>query len=307
MQAMRVLDGLAGVVLGGTLLVAGVLKALDPLAFAQQITSEGLAIVLPAMVLAVLMIAVEVGLGLALILGLRSRWLLLVTTALVGFFLFLTGRTYWLWSRGELTDPESCGCFGALVERTPAEAFWGDTLLMVPALAVLWFVYSRRRQDPVAKWRAATPVATGAAGLVFASFAPDLPLDDIATRLRPGTALADLCAGGTAPSKRACFELLVPELAAGEHWVVMSDLENQDLQPQLEGLNQASLAGKSVWLLTPDEEEAILQFQWTAGPAYQVREVPAALMRPFYRALPRSFHIADGVVTDTVSGVWVGN
>ena len=64
------------------------------------------------------------------------------TAALVVFFLFLTGRAYVRHLQG--IEPEtSCGCFGNLVQRTPAEAFWGDMLLMVPALALAFLARDR--------------------------------------------------------------------------------------------------------------------------------------------------------------------
>lgn len=297
----NLINAAAGWVLGGTLLLAGVLKSLDPVTFASQVESEGLALLLPAMALAVLMIGLEVGLGLALILGQRQRWLLGATTALAALFLFLTGRSWWLWSRGELDEDAVCGCFGTLVERTPGQAFAQDLLLLLPALVLLWAL---ERWPPRSLWPWAAP-SLGVAASVFAIFAPDLPLDNVATRLKPGQRLADLCAGGSEPGERACVDLLVPELAEGDHWVVMSDLENPTLVERVAGLNQAAMQGASIWLLTPDEQAAIQSFMWTAGPSFPVREVPATLLRPFYRTLPRSFRIVDGVVRETRSGVMV--
>lgn len=299
LKLATVVNSIAGVVLGGTLLVAGVLKSLDPVAFASQIESEGLALFLPAGAWAVLMIAVEVGLGAALVLGHRQRWLLAATSALVAFFLFLTGRSWWRWSRGELDEDAACGCFGTLVERTPAEAFAQDLLLLLPALVLLWLLW---KWSPKGLWRWLAPALAVVAG-AFAVAAPDLPLDDLATRLRPGVRFDDLCAGGDEPAERACIDLLVPELAAGDHWVVMSDLDNPELVESVGKLNQALIDGTSVWLLTPDEQPAIQTFLFTAGPSFPVREVPATLLRPFYRTLPRSFRIVDGVVTETQVGV----
>ena len=300
---VRTVDTLAGWLLGGTLLLAGVLKALDPAAFASQIQSEGLALVLPAIAWAVLMIGVEVGLGLALVLGHRQPWLLFIASALVAFFLFLTGRSWWRWSRGELDEDAACGCFGTLVERTPAEAFTQDLLLLVPALALLWVLHRRATRTflPLA-----VPIGVGVAAAAFAVAAPALPLDNLATRLKPGKQLSDLCAGGEEPGERACIDLLVPELAEGDHWVVMSELTNPDLVSAVAELNQAVANGTSIWLITPDEQPAIQTFLFSAGPSFPVREVPANLLRPFYRTLPRSFRIVDGEVTITRSGVSVG-
>ncbi len=296
------INAVAGWVLGGTLLFAGALKTLDPAAFATQISAEGLAILLPAMVIAVIAIGIEVGLGLALILGHRHRSLLVITSALVAFFLFLTGRSYWKWTRGELTDDAACGCFGSLVERTPAEAFWQDVMLLLPTIIILWLFL---RFPPRGRWFGLAPVLA-CLSMVFSALAPGLPLDNLATGLRPGKQLTELCAGGDAPGERACVDLVVPELNQGDHWVVMAELDNPALLEAISELNQRFNGGKSIWLITPDEAEAIQGFTWTAGPSFPVREVPLSLLRRFYRKLPRSFHIVDGTVTETQSGIFVG-
>ena len=300
MNWKKTLNVLAGWLLGATLLLAGVLKTLDPIAFADQVKSEGLVWILPAMAIAVLAIGIEVGLGAALILGLRQRWLLVVTSALVAFFLFLTGRSYWKWTRGELEDT-ACGCFGSLVERTPAEAFWQDLLLLLPTIAILWVFH---RSVPRGRWPALAAIVSGVA-MVITLFSPSLPLDNLATGLRPGKQLSELCAGGDAPGDRACLDLVVPELAVGDHWVVLAELEDPLLLGAVSSLNDKYISGHSVWLFTPDEQDAIQQFTWTVGPSFPVREVPASLLRRFYRTLPRSFHMIDGQVVSTHRGVFV--
>src|SRR6185503_18282754 len=98
-----------------------------------QIQTEGLAFLLSAQSVALLALALEVGLGLALLLGVRRLWVLVPAALLVAFFLFLTGRAYWRSAHGLEVDA-GCGCFGNLVERSPAEAFYQDLLMLVPAL-----------------------------------------------------------------------------------------------------------------------------------------------------------------------------
>src|SRR5689334_7788104 len=113
----------AGAFLGCVLLFAVWAKALDPAAFADQIRAEKLDFVFSAQAVALIALATETGLGLALLLGIRRMWVLVPATLLVAFFLFLTGRAWWLDSQGLLPkEASSCGCFGNLVQRTPAEA-----------------------------------------------------------------------------------------------------------------------------------------------------------------------------------------
>lgn len=118
-RALPALAWLGGAVVGAALLVATWAKAIDPAAFAQQIRGEGLEILLPAGVVALVALALEAGLGVALLLNLRRPAILVPATLLVLFFVFLTGRSWWRAEHG-LADPSGgCGCFGNLVERTP--------------------------------------------------------------------------------------------------------------------------------------------------------------------------------------------
>ena len=150
--------GVAGaILLGAVFLFAAYAKAIDPVAFGEQIVAEGLSPVSLSFAAALVALALELGLGSALLLGVRRLWVLLPTAALVVFFLFLTGRSWWNAAHG-LGEATHCGCFGNLVDRTPAEAFWQDLILMVPAL-VLCFL---GRDDGVKlPWRRLAVVAAG--------------------------------------------------------------------------------------------------------------------------------------------------
>jgi uncharacterized membrane protein YphA (DoxX/SURF4 family) len=289
--------------LGLVLLVAAAAKALDPLAFAQQIHQQGLAFALSAPTWAVLAIALEVALGALLLLGVRRLWVLIPATLLVAFFVFLTGRDAWRAAHGTLPEDAACGCFGNLVERTPAQAFWQDLLLLVPALGLAFVGRPREARFPGARLAAAAVATLAAVG--FAIRAPSLPLDDFATRLRPGARTAALCAGSGA--ERVCLEGLVPEVAEGRHLVVIADLSSEAFGAAVRELNDyAARAGSSdpaLWVLaapTPEEKHA---FFWKYGPTFELREAPPALLRPLYRRLPRSFAVEDGKVTRTWSGL----
>ena len=144
---LRIVPDLGAVVLGAVLLVAAGAKAWEPGAFLEQIRLEGLDFLLPGAVVVVLALALEAGLGVTLLLAGRHALTLIPSALLVVFFLFLTGRNYWLVARGERDPEAACGCFGSLVERTPAAAFWQDLFLLVPPLVVA-FVGWRGRPLP---------------------------------------------------------------------------------------------------------------------------------------------------------------
>jgi len=298
-QLLGALGWAGGAFLGAVLVFGGVVKALDPQAFVRQIEIEGLDFLLPAVAVTAIALALEMGLGSALMLGLRRMWVLAPSALLVAFFLFLTGRSYYRDLRGIAVDDEAgCGCFGNLVERTPAEAFWQDLALMVPALA-LAFVW-RRAADGVPWIRLAIVGVLTVGLLVFARAAPDLPLDNVATRLKPGLAVGEICTGDG--DSRLCLSTIVPELEEGEHWLVIADLD-EALGQVIDQLNQQVFGGGSMWVLssaTPDENRA---FFWSWGPAFEIREAPASFLSPLYRTLPRSFRVENGSVVATVSGL----
>lgn len=298
-SVLPVVGWAGGAFLGAVLVFGGVVKALDPQAFVKLIEIEGLDFLLPAVAVTAIALALEMGLGSALILGLRRTWVLGPSALLVAFFLFLTGRAYYRDLRGIATEDEAgCGCFGNLVERTPAEAFWQDLALMVPALAL---AFLGRRAAGGAPWIRLAVVGALTVGLLaFARAAPDLPLDNVATRLKPDLAIDEICSG--AGDSRLCLSTVVPELEEGEHWLVIADL-NEDLGKAVDGLNQHVCAGGRMWILssaTPDENRA---FFWSYGPAFEIREAPPTFLSPLYRTLPRSFRVEDGVVVETVSGL----
>ena len=164
-QRKQLFGFLAAFFLGGVLLFAAYAKLIEPAGFLEQIHLEGLDFVLPASSVALVAILLETGLGVALMLGLLNRWVLYGTSALAAFFIYLTGRNYWLVSQG-LRDPDtSCGCFGSLVERTPQEAFGQDLFLLgVPLLILFW---SRPMWYRFTRLRSFVSVATGLVAVVL--------------------------------------------------------------------------------------------------------------------------------------------
>ncbi|MES1245644.1 MAG: MauE/DoxX family redox-associated membrane protein [Acidobacteriota bacterium] len=292
------LGAVGGVALGAVLLVAVWAKALDPAAFAEQIRIEGLDVLLSAQAVALLALALEAGLGLALFLGVRRLWVLVPAALLVAFFVFLTGRAWWMSAHG-LREAESCGCFGNLVQRTPAEAFWQDLLLLVPALLLAFIGRNRSGRFPTARV-ALVAVATVAVAL-FAWKSPELPLDDLATRLRPGVEIQNLCAGGGADP--VCLSTVAPDLKSGSHLVVMAKLDDPAFEKAVGALNDRADRGEAVWVLSTSPQETQQAFFWRFGPRFQIVETPEPLVRPLYRRLPRSFRVEDGKVTETWPGL----
>ena len=57
-----------------------------------------------------------------------------------------------------------------------------------------------------------------------------------------------------------------------------------------------------MWLFDDAEDEERTAFFWQHAPGFELREVPLALLRPLYRATPRSFVVQDGRVEATWPG-----
>lgn len=165
--------------LGAVLVVASIGKVLQPVLFVEQIRHEGLEILFSAETVALIALALETALGIALLLGVRHRYVLVLSTLLVAFFVFLTGRNYYWVLTGVRDSGYDCGCFGVFMQRTATEAFWQDLLLLIPALVLAYLDPSARRLKPPA-WKSgliavgtAVVVIWGAVGIGRPGFRPE--------------------------------------------------------------------------------------------------------------------------------------
>jgi len=292
---------LGGASLGLILLVASALKALDPAAFAEEIGRQGVGFGLPPMAAALAALAVESGLGALLLVNLRRRGVMLAATALVLFFLALTGRTAWRAAHGQLDESGSCGCFGNLVERSPNAAFVQDLLMLVPSLALAWA--GRPGATAASGIRSGVALGVAAAVVGLAAAAPSLPLDDFATRLHPGARLSELCAG--AGDARVCLPTVAPGIASGRHLVLLADVRDPQFAALAARLNRYVRTGGETPLTVladfrPEEQQALY---WEIAPAFDLQATPSALLRPLYRRLPRGFLVSAGTVEKTWAGV----
>ncbi len=306
---LRIVGTVAGVFLGAVLLVAVWGKAITPAAFVEEIDSRGLGLLIGPEAVAYLALALEAGLGMLLLLGVRRPWVLVPAALLVAFFLFLTGQDYYRSAMGLEPAAQSCGCFGNLVTRTPAEAFWQDLLLLGPALGLAFLGRPGSRVRAVPPVRTVLGLAAALGATLLAWKAPELPLDDWATRLRPGVEVTELCVGGGVEgSERVCLDTVVPELESGEHLVVLADLD-EDFGRQVERINayvdrrMMGGGGPELSVVTTAEHDARQSFFWQWAPAFEPHQAPESLLASLYRTLPRSFAVSDGEVTETWSGL----
>ncbi len=133
-KASRVCQILIGVVY----IVSGAIKVWEPVLFYwkaipfTQILGLGPESWQLAAKAAVVLGPVEVALGLALVLNWRPKFTMPIATLLMAFF---TGLMLHAWDLGASID---CGCFGALVERSPGEAAVEDAVMLAMLIFAWW-------------------------------------------------------------------------------------------------------------------------------------------------------------------------
>jgi uncharacterized membrane protein YphA (DoxX/SURF4 family) len=133
--ALRLAGRIAGRLLGVLLIAAGLVKALGPATFAQEIAGYGIVTnPIATALLAYAIVIVECGLGAALVANLRPRIALALVALLLVVFLAAVG---YAWATGSTAD---CGCFGPW-KRTPRQAFFEDVALLA---VVPWAWWGRR-------------------------------------------------------------------------------------------------------------------------------------------------------------------
>ena len=109
---------------GFMLLVAGLIKALDPVGFTEQISYDLPFLEPLAYPLALGGIVVEILLGTAYLLGIRRRALIGTGLILVVIFLAITVPKI------GSDEASGCGCFGNFAVRTPAETATEGLLML---------------------------------------------------------------------------------------------------------------------------------------------------------------------------------
>ncbi len=143
------------IITGALFIFSGLVKAIDPrgLAYKMQEFFEAFANdgFLPGMMhslrdhaltFSVIIITLEVIIGLAILLGWKRKFSLILLLLLIILFTFLT--SYVLFS-GKI---RACGCFGDCIPITPVQTFAKDIILLLFALFLFW---KRRFIYPVAK------------------------------------------------------------------------------------------------------------------------------------------------------------
>lgn len=272
---------IAAILLSLVLIYSAWGKALDPQGTAEIFLRKGFLPAAIAFWIIVASVGFELGLGVALLAGLRRIPVLLGACLLMTAFFGLTGYEFFFPTK----ETSSCGCFGNLVVRSPAQAFAQDGFFVL--LAFLSWLGRPRGSQRVLPWLLA--VLAGIAGCIFAFWAPSLPIDDWATLVKPGVRAVDL---------RAIVEK-VPELQRGNQLLLILDRADQATRDEMARVNrylvnQASNTG--VFGIAEDNPTLEGEFQWTAAPGFRMESLLFSNIKPLYRKLPRVALFSDGRV-----------
>lgn len=133
---------------GALFIFSGFIKANDPMGFGYKLEEYfgvfGISWLNPAATLiATIICVIEMGLGLALLIGWRRMFTLWSLLLMIVFFTFLTFYSAWF---NVVTD---CGCFGDFLKLTPWQSFTKDVVLLV---FIGWLFF--RRDHFLSYWSA---------------------------------------------------------------------------------------------------------------------------------------------------------
>jgi uncharacterized membrane protein YphA (DoxX/SURF4 family) len=276
-RALPWLGHAARIVLGLVFLVAGLTKMVDPAEFGHQIADYGIIGEQLATLAAPLLIAFETALGIALLVGFRLRVSLLTASTLLVFFIAV--EAYGI-AAGRA---ESCGCFGAYLQRTPGEVIVEDLLFLLLSM-VAWFAlpaWHPRR----ARVAAAAVIIAAVGSVALAAASPHLPIDPYVTRLAVGRSIEALQLPGDLPS-----------LGEGRHLVALFEVTSPDAIDLAARLSDIATApgAPGVLALSPSSDEDRTAFSWSAAPEFDIYSVDRPVLKRLYRRLPLFFAVDSG-------------
>jgi uncharacterized membrane protein YphA (DoxX/SURF4 family) len=284
----RFVGHLCRLLLSGVFLLAGLLKALDPEGFTHEIIQYGIVAGAMARLLAYVLIPVEVVAGIALLINFRP--VLSFSVAALLLLVFIGAVGFAIVTDQPLTE---CGCFGRNTPRTPRQTLVEDVGFLAAALVGMAALRGGPRPGiaggKTGRWKTPVLAASALASGAFVFAAPGLPIDDMATALRPGVHWADLNVA-----------LAEVDLEKDAHLVVLMGMRDTATIAAVDRLNKLAASGRvPVVGLYEDDATAYNEFFWTRGPAFPLYHAAGSDLGRLHRRLPRLFLLRDGEVRAT--------
>jgi hypothetical protein len=273
----------AGLGLAAVWGMAAVQKALDPVAFATQITQHHVSPEAWSPVLARVFVAVE-ALLVALHLSFwRPRWVFAASAALLVVFMAVTGIA---WANGHT---EGCGCFGRLAARHPREVILDDTGFLAMAAVGFWAAAG----FAAPRWSAAVLALLVPVALALPFAGPHLPGDQFVTTFNPGEDMTNLAADD-----------LPQPLDEGRVLLVLVGPDCAACDAGLESLNRiaATEGAPTVIAVYAGSRNDARSWVLDHVPGFAVGSAPEKVLRQYYRRLPQVGLLDGGRLTR----VWRG-
>ncbi|MBD3235738.1 MAG: hypothetical protein GF330_03455 [Candidatus Eisenbacteria bacterium] len=275
---------LLGLVIAAILAVAAFFKAADPGMFAEQISAYRVTPASWSIYLAYFFVAVELALAAALVAFVWPRLLFAGTILLMLGFI---GVTAYAWTHG---GSEGCGCFGRLVDRGPFHVIIEDSLIVIASLLCLRWTRGFRTRA----WRWALFGILMIPVVVLTVFGPSLPLDSIVIGIGPGSDLSALP-----------IEDAGAPLEEGTVLLVLLDDGCPACQAGLPRLREIASDRRGPRVLAAYAGSAAEAQRWRMRqlPNFRIAHAPQKALRPYYRSLPVTLLLEEGIV----QRVWWGH
>lgn len=315
----KIAVNIARLVLAIVLILSGFVKAVDPLGTQYKITDYLGALHLgqyapDIMTLgaAVLLSAIEFGLGICLLFAIRRRLVSRLTLLMMSI---MTPLTLWLAVANPISD---CGCFGDAVVLTNWQTFWKNVVLLALALIIrawplemLRFI-SRSNQWIVINYSALFIIFVSGWSLYYLPYFDFRPYH-VGTDLRQGwqqmlegqeSPYADFFIERTDNGEDITEEVLQDK---GYTFLLVSPHLEQADDSQLDRINDlyeyADDRGYPFYCLTASGAKGIHRWQETTGAEYPFCQTDETVLRTIIRSNPGMLLLKDGKVI----GKWSHN
>lgn len=304
-KTKQVVPTASAVVVGLVFVVAGALKVYDPFSFYTQIRGYQIVGHGIAKLMAFLLPPLELGLGLAAVIGFKRRWACLGMSAMLVMFLAATAHA---WITG---TTDNCGCFGEFIARSPKATFFEDLAFL--SLAVLGIP----GKDHLTAFRGLNIRSVfklaAVAFVVLLSYGGSLWAGALKIsaggRLKPGLhvsgwRLTELSVPGYEKKGR------IPNLMKGTHLIILYSPLCKHCWLSVERVHQLSKIRKldSVFGLAHDRGEKrffalFVQHMKESKADYPLFTMPYKQYREMNQSVPKSVLIKTGVVRLVINGV----
>ena len=276
MHAKTVIAYLLTLFAAAVLVIAAFFKAGDPAMFAEQISGYEVTPASWSPLLAFFFVAAELVLAAALVSFVLPRITLGLNILLMLGFI---GVTAWAWAHGNAGD---CGCFGRALERGPRDVIIEDTIVVLASLLAIFLLRGFRTRP----WQWSIFAILLVPVLILVAFGPSLPIDGLVVGIGPGDDLSDIAIAG-----------LRQPVAEGNVLLVLVAPNCEACETGVTALRAIAGGGAlDVIAAVPGGPREAQRWRLQHHPNFPVGYAPQRALRQYYRRLPVTLRLEDGIV-----------